>query len=157
MNEFWHSTGITKPVTSDYTMTFRWGVGSQLTLAEMQKLPATATALGKVFHRMWNREPDKAAAVGLTNPTFTQYLVEWAEQLLNGPARADTKAAFYRLLAEQPGINLVTGVTDPMDRTGVAVGDGGGDYLVIDPGSARLIDYVPGPVRPDSTIQGLAV
>lgn len=150
--------GATGPVTSDYTMTFHWGVGSsQLTLAGVRKLPTTAAKLHQVFLRMWNREPDKAGAVGLANPTFSQYLVAWAAQLLDGPARPGTKAALYRLLAEQPGINLVRGLTDPMGRTGVGIGDGAGDSLVIDPGSARLIDYVAHPVQPDSTIQGVGV
>jgi len=150
--------GVTKPVTSDYTMTFRWGVGSgQLTLAEVRKLPTTAAKLHKVFLLMWNREPDKAGAVGLKNPTFTQYLVAWAAQLLDGPARVGTKAALYRLLAEQPGINLVRDLTDPLGRTGVGIGDGAGDYLIIDPGSAQLIDYVAHPVQPDSTVRGVGV
>ena len=53
-----------------------------------------------------------------------------------GPARPGTRAALYRLLAQQPGIRLVDSVTDPLGRAGVGVTDGGGDFLVIDPRTA---------------------
>jgi hypothetical protein len=129
--------GVTAPVTSNYSMTLHWGVGgNQLTMTGMRKLPASAAALSRVLLRMWKGEPDKAGAVGFPDPTYTQYLMAWAEQLLTGPAQPGTKAAIFRLLAGQPGINLVKGVTDPLNRTAVAVGDGGGDYLVMTP--ARL-------------------
>ena len=146
--------GVTTPVTSDYTMTLHWGVGSgQLSLADVEKLPTTAAGLGKVLRFMWNREADKAGAVGIANPTYTDYLVAWAGSLLDGPASVGTKAALYQLLAEQPGIGMVKGVTDLMGRTGVAVGDGAGDFLVIDPDSAQLIDYVAaGHVKDNSVL-----
>lgn len=147
--------GVTAPVTSNYSMTMHWGVGSsQLTLAEMRKLPTTAAALDQVLLRRWQREPDRAGAVGLPDPAFAQYLVAWAGQLLAGPAQPGTRAAIYRLLAGQPGIKVVTGVTDPLGRTGIAVGDGGGDYLVIQPGTAGLLAYVSHPVTAKSVIRG---
>jgi hypothetical protein len=150
--------GVTAPVTSNYSMTLHWGVGgNQLTMTGMRKLPASAAALGRVLLRMWKGEPDKVGAVGFPDPTYTQYLMAWAEQLLTGPAQPGTKAAIFRLLAGQPGINLVKGVTDPLNRTGVAVGDGGGDYLVIDPGTAQPLAYVSHPVKEDSVIRGSGV
>jgi hypothetical protein len=145
----------TDPVTSNYTMTFHWGVGqAQLSLAQVRQLPTTAGLLDKALLRMWMVEPDKAGAVGLPHPTFGQYLVQWAASLLPGPATPGTKAALYGLLAKQPGLSMVKGVTDPQNRAGIAVGDGGGDYLVIQPGTGALLAYVSHPVKANSAITG---
>jgi len=153
--------GAHAPVTSDYAMTFRWGVGThRLSLKEVQRLPVTASGLGKVLRNMWAHEPDKTGAVGLPRPSFGEYLVQWADALLTGPARPGTRAAIYRLLADQPGLPMVPGVTDPLGRTGVAVGDGGGDYLIIEPATARLLAYTGNPVHANSVLPpsaGLAV
>ena len=144
---------VTGTVTSNYHMKYLWGSGrSQLTWSGVQTLPVTAAALGKVLHRMWNAEPDKAAAVGFPHPTFSQYLVQWAVILLTGPATRGTRAATYRLLAEQPGVRIISDVTDPLGRRGIAVADGGGDYLVIDPHTAQVLAYTSNPVHPDATI-----
>ncbi|MGD0555144.1 MAG: hypothetical protein ABSA93_09220 [Streptosporangiaceae bacterium] len=146
------------PVTSNYPMTLHWGVGStQLTMAEMLKLPTTVGALEKVIMRMDLTEIGKPSTPVIVNSTFTDYLVQWADVLLSGPARPGTKASIYRLLADQPGLHLVTGVTDPLHRTGVAVGDGAGDYLVIDPETAQLLAYVSHPVKENSVISGVGV
>lgn len=146
------------PVTSNYPMTLHWGVGStQLTMAEMLKLPTTPADLEVVILRMYLKETGKAGALGIARPAFTDYLVQWTDVLLSGPARPGTKASIYRLLADQPGLHLVTGVTDPLDRTGVAVGDGAGDYLVIDPETAQLLAYVSHPVEENSVITGVGV
>ena len=146
-------TTVAGRVTSNYHMKFHWGSGaSQLTWGGVQKLPVTAAALGKVLHRMWNAEPDKAAAVGFPHPDFSQYLVQWAVILLTGPATPGTRAATYRLLAEQPGVTMINGVTDPLGRSGIAVGDGGGDYLVINQHTAQVLAYTSNPVHPDAAI-----
>lgn len=145
----------TTPATSNYTMTFYWGVGrAQLSLAQVLRLPATANALDKTLRKLWSQEPDKTGAVGFPNPTYGQYLVQWAASLLPGPARPGTKAAIYQLLAGQPGLSIVKGVTDPAGRTGIAVGDGGGDYLVIQQGTGTLLAYVAHPVKANSAIKG---
>jgi hypothetical protein len=142
-------------VTSNYDMKFRWGSGgSQLTWVGVQKLPVTAAALNKVLHRMWNAEPDKAAAVGFPHPDFSQYLVQWSVILLTGPATPGTRAAIYRLLADQPGVTMISGVTDPLGRRGVAVADGGGDYLVINPHTAQVLAYTSNPVHRDAAMAG---
>jgi hypothetical protein len=145
--------GVTRTVTSDSSMTVHWGVGRyQLSMAGLQNLPATSGELGKLLRKWWVGEPDKAAAVGFPHPTFAQYLAQWADVLLTGPARPGTRASIYELLAKQPGLKLVPGVTDPADRTGVAVGDGGGDYLVIQPRTGQLLAYVSHPVRANSVM-----
>jgi hypothetical protein len=118
----------------------------------MQQLPVTAPALGRLLQKMWNGQPDKAAAVGLPHPTFGQYLVGWADMLLTGPARPGTRAAIYQLLAGQHGIMVVDKVTDPLGRAGNAIGDGAGDYLLIDPATAQLLAYTTIPVHPHTRI-----
>jgi hypothetical protein len=149
--------GVGRTVTSDYSMTMRGGVGRyQLSVADFQRLPVNAGGLGKLLRSWWASEPDKAGAVGFKNPSYAQYLVQWADVLLTGPARSGTRAAIYELLAKQPGLMLIPGVTDPLGRAGVAVGDGGGDYLIIQPGTARLLAYASHPVRANSVLPGSA-
>lgn len=142
-----------KKVTSDYRMAEHWGAGEhQLGVAGFQKLPVTAGELGKLLRKWWASEPDKPGAVGFKNPTFGQYLVAWADVLLTGPARPGARAAIFRLLAAEPGLTLIPGVIDPLGRTGVAIGDGGGDYLVIQPATARLLAYASHPVLAKSVM-----
>jgi hypothetical protein len=95
---------------------------------------------------MWDTTQDKAAVVGFPDPSYG--LMAWAGNLLAGPATPGIKAAVYRLLAGQTGITITPEITDPIGRSGVAIADGGGDYLVIDPHTASLLDYTSNPVHP---------
>jgi hypothetical protein len=132
--------GYSGTATSDYSMTFYFGYGAhRLPVDSVRKLPATEGALAATLRQMWNTEPDKQAAVGPTNPTFGQYVFTWAGALLGGPASPSTKAALYQLLAAQPGIQVTPQVTDPLGRTGLAVSDGTGSYLLIDPSTGELL------------------
>jgi hypothetical protein len=140
--------GSVKPYTSNYDMSFHWGVGKVMfTFNGVQKLPTTAATLGKLLQRAWNSEPDKAAVVGFPHPSYGQYLFTWAGAILTGPTTPGTRAAIYQLLAGQSGIKVLKGVTDPLGRTGIAVGDGAGDYLVIDPGTAKVLAATTYPLR----------
>ena len=67
-----------------------------------------------------------------------------------------TKAALYRILATQPGIQVVPQVTDPLGRIGVAVGDGTGSYLLIDPRAGQLLATTTSPVHANGTIPATA-
>jgi hypothetical protein len=126
--------------TSNYTETFYFGYGvHRLSVDQARKLPGTEAALSRLLTRWWNSEPDKQGAVGPAHPNFGQYVFTWAGALLGGPASQATKAALYRLLAAQPGIQVTAGVTDPLGRTGVAIGDGTYSLLLIDPGTAALL------------------
>ena len=141
------------PSTSNYSMTTHWGVGSyQFSLAGIRALPSTEKALGKTLANMWASEPDKQDAVGLPDPTYAEFVAAWADALLTAPSRPGTRAAIYRLLAEQPGLSIAPGVTDPLGRVGVAIGAGGGDYLIIQPGTAELLAYTSHPVRAKSAM-----
>jgi hypothetical protein len=140
-------------MTSNYSITLHWGVGSyQFSVAGIRALPSTAKALSETLENMWAHEPDKEGAVGLPDPTYAEFVAAWADALLTAPSRPGTRAAIYRLLAEQPGLSITPGVTDPLGRVGVAIGAGGGDYLIIQPGTAELLAYTSHPVRADSAM-----
>jgi hypothetical protein len=143
------------PVTSDYHMSFHWGVGSaQLGWAELQRL-TSASALDAALLRMWNREPDKAGQFGTTS--YSQYIFQWAGQLLTGPVQPAIKAATYRLLAAQPGLITVGTVTDPEGRTGVAVSEGTGDFMIINPATAQAMAYGTGTLHQGEVIRAGSV
>jgi DNA-directed RNA polymerase specialized sigma24 family protein len=94
--------------TSDYSETFYFGYGvHRLSVNQARKLPVTEVALNSLLTRWWNSEPDKQAAVGPAHPNFGQYVFTWAGALLGGPVTQATKAALYRLLAAQPGIQVM--------------------------------------------------
>ena len=140
--------GPRRPSTSNYPMTMHWGVGSdQFSVAGIRALPSTAKALGTTLANMWAHEQDKEGAVGLPDPTYAEYIAAWADALLTAPSRPGTRAAIYQLLAEQPGLSSAPGVIDPLGRVGIAIGAGGGDYLVIQPSTAELLAYTSHPVR----------
>jgi hypothetical protein len=71
----------------------------------------------------------------------------WAGALLGGPVTPATRAALYRLLADQPGVQVFSGVTDPLGRTGVAIGDGTGMYLLIDSRTGAMLASTTAPVH----------
>ena len=149
--------GHIAPVTSNYRLKWHWGYGTNtLSWSGVRALPVTTAALGKTLRRMWNAEPDKAAAVGFPHPDFSEYLVQWAATLLTGPARPGTRAAIYRLLAGQAGVQIVGHVTDPLGRSGVAISDAGGDSLVIDPRTAQVLAHTSNPVKPGETMAGVS-
>ncbi len=150
--------GNRKPVTSNYQLSSHWGVGKfQFTLTGMRSLPVTAAGLGDRLRKMWNSQPDRAAAVGLPHPTFGQYLFEWASVILTGPASPGTRAAIYHLLAQQRGLRFVDKVIVPGGRAGNAVGDGAGDYMIIAPGTAQFLAWTTSPVHAHAIISGTGV
>lgn len=144
-----------RPVTSDYHMSFHWGVGSaQLSWADLRQL-TSASALDTALRRMWNREPDKAGQFGSTS--YSQYIFQWAGQLLTGPVQPAIRAATYQLLAAQPGLVTVGTVTDPEGRSGAAVADGAGDFLIINQATAQAMAYGTGTLHQGEVITARTV
>jgi hypothetical protein len=140
--------GYTGTRTSNYSETFYFGYGvHRLSVDQARKLPTTQAALSRLLTRWWNSEPDKQGAVGPAHPNFGQYVFTWAGALLGGPTTQATRAALYLLLAAQPGIQAVAHVADPLGRAGVAITDGTGMSLLIDPGSAAMLGSTSAPVR----------
>jgi hypothetical protein len=95
----------------------------------------------------------RAATVGVANPSYGQYLFQVAEALLTSPVTPGTRSAVFGLLAKQ-GLTVAANVTDPLGRTGTAVGDGFGDFLIINPSTAQVLDLTTYPVHPGATISG---
>ena len=85
-------------------------------------------------------QPAAGGHRGTAEPSYGEYLFQVASALLTGPVTQATKAAVYELLAEQPGLTGAVKVTDPLGRAGTAVGDGSGNYLIINPATAGVLD-----------------
>ncbi|WP_198679155.1 sigma factor [Thermomonospora amylolytica] len=111
---------------------------------EPAKLPTDEKALEKVL-RGWHRATERQAIRHEGVPTgtsFAEFVFYEAENLLSGAARPSTRAAFYRLLAAQPGIVMGGRVTDLLGRGGVALAyrsAAGEQRLIIDPATAALL------------------
>ncbi|HET9973536.1 MAG TPA: hypothetical protein VFQ68_35250 [Streptosporangiaceae bacterium] len=146
-----------QPVTSDYHMSFHWGLGSaQFTWDDLRHL-RTAGQLDAALRRMWDREPDKFGQFGSTS--YSEYVFEWTAQLLTAPVQPAIRGAIYQLLAAQPGIINAGTVTVPDGRsgTGLAMSGGVGDFLIIDPGTAQAIAWGTGTLHQGQTITPASV
>jgi hypothetical protein len=151
-------SGRTGPVTSNYPFGgYSYNIGAiKVDLATAGKLPTTPGKLGELLHRAWKglTEQQRAATVGFANPSYAQYLFQVAGALLTGPVTPGTRSAVYGLLAKQSGLTVAANVTDPLGRTGTAIGDGTGDFLIISPSTAQVLDMTTYPVRAGTTISG---
>ena len=148
--------GRTGPVTSNYDFGgYSYNIGAvKVSLASAGKLPTTLGKLDKLLRAAWNSldTQQRADTVGLPNPSYGQYLFQVAGALLTGPVAPATKAAVYELLAEQPGLTGAVKVTDPLGRAGTAIGDASGNYLIIDPATADVLDLTTYPVHQGATV-----
>jgi hypothetical protein len=149
-------SGLTAPVTSNYAFGgYSYNAGTiQVSLATARKLPTTPGKLNGLLLGQWKSmsPAQQQAAVGLVKPTYAEYILQVAGALLTGPVTPGTKAAVFGLLAKQPGLSLAKGVTDPLGRVGIAIGNDSVGYLVIDPITADVLDLTSAPVRARATI-----
>ncbi|MGI5321749.1 CU044_5270 family protein [Actinomadura nitritigenes] len=124
---------------NNYDGPLRYQIGDvQVTTADLLKLPVTADALGAEMRRRHDADARKRSGVG----SYADYLWWTAQDLLAGPITPGTKAALYRLLADQSGIRAEGTVTDRAGRRGVAVSRAEGTghrRLIIDPETAELL------------------
>ncbi|GAA2109578.1 hypothetical protein GCM10009780_64200 [Actinomadura alba] len=142
-----------EPKVNNYDMPIRFTIGQkQLTMRALAELPTDADELGTEMRRRYNadvNDPKYPLQGG-----YLQYVWSTAQDLLAGPITPGTKAALYRLLAQQKGIELVGKVTDSLGRPGVSLAmdvgmekpriRGGRPFearLIIDPKSAELLAY----------------
>jgi hypothetical protein len=150
--------GRTGPVTGNYAFGgYSYNIGEiKVSLATAAKLPTTPGKLAALLLKEWDKlsEQQRAAAVGVAKPTFAQYVFQVSGALLTGPVTPGTRAAVYGLLAKQAGLEVATNVTDPLGRVGAAIGDGDGDFLIISPATAEVLDLTTYPVRPGVIITG---
>ncbi len=149
-------SGLTGPVTSNYAFGgYSYNAGAiKVSLATARKLPTTPGRLNALLQGQWEgmSPAQQQAAVGLTKPTYGEYVFQVAGALLTGPVTPGTKAAVYGLLAKQSSLTVAKDVTDPLGRVGIAIGNAGVGYLVIDPATADVLDLTSAPVRPWATI-----
>jgi hypothetical protein len=122
---------------------------TQLTVDALLRLPTDADRLSAQLRRMFKAG---GASMAPQKPGSYPYFV-WstANDLLSGPISPGTRAALYRVLADQPGVRSAGTVTDRAGRRGVAVflpvqgfdysAVGGQDRLIIDPKTAELLAY----------------
>jgi hypothetical protein len=145
------------PLVSNYDIPLHFQIGNQqVTMAVLAKLPTNADRLEAELRRRYQadlREPGYRAqlkAVKSEPATFAEVVWGTAQDLLAGPITPGTRAALYRVLAEQPGIKLLGPATDTSGRHGIALAMSEGspgfsgpnrtqDRLIIDPRSARLL------------------
>jgi hypothetical protein len=148
------------PVTSDYGFGgYSYRIGAvQVSLAGAKTLPATAAGLDALLRHQWDKlsAEQRVATVGFAKPSYAMYVFQVAGALLTGPATPRTRVAVYELLAGQPGLTVAASVTDPLGRTGTAIGDGTGDYLIINPGTAAVLAQTTYPVRAGHAVPAAA-
>jgi hypothetical protein len=150
------------PLVSNYDIPLHFQIGNQqVTMAVLAKLPTNADQLEAELRRRYQadlREPGYRAelkAAKAEPASFAEVVWQTAWDLLAGPITPGTRAALYRVLAEQPGIKLLGSTTDASGRHGTALAmikssaemnsDTGPttiqDRLIIDPKSARLLAH----------------
>ncbi|GAA4232900.1 hypothetical protein GCM10022254_34050 [Actinomadura meridiana] len=107
------------------------------------KLPATKQSLNSYLRKLWNQDR-KGGANGYTAPAdYGQYVFVSAWDLFMAPTTPGTRAALYRILSDDPSIQVTGRMKDRDGRSGVTVtARGTGVRLVIDPSTARLLDYL---------------
>jgi hypothetical protein len=108
---------------------------------DLRKLPVNAQSLDAELRRRYAVDNKGTNGKPETQP-YPSYVWTVAQDLLVAPVTPGTKAALYRLLAEQPGVRSSGTVTDQPGRKGVAVErteHGTTSRLVIDPLTADLL------------------
>ncbi|GII58446.1 hypothetical protein Pth03_68350 [Planotetraspora thailandica] len=139
--------GTGRPQVNNYDMPMKFIIGQQqVSMAELAKLPTTEAGLDKELRRRYQADVNDPK-----NPlqgTYLEYVWGTAQDLLAGPVSPGTRAALYRVLADQPGLTLAGTVTDPFGRSGMAIemttkgnSEGESFRLIVDPGTGRLLAY----------------
>jgi hypothetical protein len=130
---------------NNYDIPIRYMIGSeQITMDRLRKLPTGTARLETELWRRW-----RAGRIAKTDMDgFTSFVWTTAQDLLAGPITPGTKAALYRVLAKQPGIEYVGSVRDRLGRPGVALAmpvsasnGGGQSRQIIDTRTGRLLAY----------------
>lgn len=166
-----------KPKVSDYNMQMHLQIGNkQVTMAELAKLPTTEKGLEAELRRRYRADMDdpyeksQLKAIHSKPPTFVDSIWGTAQDLLAGPISPGTRAALYRVLADQPEIKMIGTVTDSLGRRGVALAvdhaphklspnrtiPGSQERLVIDPQSAQLLEHASYRLNANGQVEQIA-
>ncbi|MGI5155312.1 hypothetical protein [Microbispora sp. CA-102843] len=121
--------GVPTPTTQDFRMKLLVNVGGEdLSQDDFWRLPREAEGLRRWLAAHRRDEPDA---------DFTFWMTRL---MLSSPTTPATRAAMLRILADQPGLRLERGVTDPIGRPGAAVVSADGvNRLIVDESGARLL------------------
>ncbi|GAB3960781.1 hypothetical protein GCM10029978_011100 [Actinoallomurus acanthiterrae] len=146
----WGLDMTVKPRVTDLVFSSSSLTDRDKTTGALLKLPTDPAALERVLRTWYQHEKQEAEQRRdeLTDDTFAKYLFSEASELLAGPLTPGAKAAVYRLLAKQPGIQYVGTATDPAGRKGAVLtkrpddpDDTFGIRLIIDPKTGRLLAH----------------
>ncbi|MEV4458603.1 CU044_5270 family protein [Microbispora sp. NPDC049633] len=117
------------PRTRDFRITLLTDIGGEsLSQDDFRRLPREVEGLRRWLEAHRRGEPS------------AEFTFRMARLLLSGPTTPATRAAMLRILADEPGLRLERGVTDPVGRSGAAVVSADGAIrLIIDESGARLL------------------
>ncbi|TWD17611.1 hypothetical protein FB570_111224 [Streptomyces sp. T12] len=125
---------------------------------ELRDLPATKSELRQLLERL-HAEDDGAHSAA----DRSAWLLRVAADLVTMPVKPGVRAAAYRLMADLPGVQVDTGVTDPLGRVGVGVTfpgtsptplGGVRQQLVVDPSSGELLAEQTLLIEPSAKARG---
>ncbi|MDX3104545.1 CU044_5270 family protein [Nonomuraea angiospora] len=110
-----------------------------LNLRNLGDLPTGEDALRRRLDDLWKRSPNSA------DTDKAGYLWQTAVDLMTAPLKPGTRAALFRVLADQPAVSLEGRTSDALGRTGVALSTPTAHELtvrlVVDEQSAELLQY----------------
>ncbi|MEN3540936.1 hypothetical protein AAH991_37885 [Microbispora sp. ZYX-F-249] len=117
------------PRTRDFRITLLTDIGGEsLSQDDFRRLPREVEGLRRWLEAHRRKEPSAGFTFRMTR------------LVLSGPTTPATRAAMLRILADEPGLRLERGVTDPLGRSGAAVVSADGAIrLIIDESGARLL------------------
>ncbi|MFF5244354.1 CU044_5270 family protein [Streptosporangium sp. NPDC000095] len=129
-----------KPRTTDDTFEPILSIDNpSLNLRNVTKLPTGKDELKRHLDDLWKRSPNSAGSGKAV------YLWQTGVDLMTAPITPGTRSALFKVLADQPGITSQGEAKDVLGRTGVALSSSAADALtfrlVIDPGTAELLEY----------------
>ncbi len=112
------------------------GRGEDLTVEQLENLPTDPAKLAEMIFSRGAKATDPAAVAKqtmLSDPAHR--LMTVGDLMMNTPLLPKVQAALMRMLVAQPGVRRLGTVTDPLGRTGIAIG---GDWVwnsaIKDPG-----------------------
>ncbi|MEO3875569.1 hypothetical protein ABGB18_42880 [Nonomuraea sp. B12E4] len=110
-----------------------------LNLRNLKDLPTEADELGRRLDELWRQSPKESGA------DKAGYLWQTGVDLMTAPLRPGTRAALFRVLADQPVMKLEGRVSDSLGRTGIALSAPTQHSftvrLVVDESTAELLQY----------------
>lgn len=109
-----------------------------ITMRNVGELPTSKKALADMLRAQYRKLPGQ-------DKEFPVYLWGTTVDLMTAPTTPGTRAALFRVLADQPGITALGEVEDSTGRKGVGLSvkdSGGADFtLIVNEDTAELLEY----------------